>query len=238
MARSIGPTDTHSGFAVAAIDDASSRAKAFDRAERHSRRVRRLKVVMPLAALVITAGFVGYSYLATPAQVAIDTDASNLEDGKLVMNSPKLEGFTKDGRPYSVSATRATQDFDKQDIISLDGIDAKMPVEAENWARVVATSGVFDRKANTLDVPTDILVTTADGTTATLKSGFLDIANGSLKSATPVDIQSHGSRITADSMIVLDKGHRVIFETRVRVHIDSVRARAAQEARGDMNASN
>ena len=87
-------------------------------------------------------------------------------------------------------------------------------------------------------MPTDILVTTTDGMIAKLKSAFLDIANGSLKSITPVDIQSHGSRITADSMAVLENGRRVIFETRVRVYIDPVQMKAAQAARGDTNASN
>lgn len=239
MARSIEPTGAHAGLAIPAGGDAAnSRADAFSQAERHSRRVRRLKIVLPFLAVVMSAGFVGYSYLSTPASVAIETEGSAFAEGKLVMNSPKLEGFTKDGRPYSVNATRAIQDFDAQDIINLDGIDAKMPVETQNWARVEATSGVYDRAANTLDVPTDILVTTTDGMVAKLKSAFLDIDNGSLKSTTPVDIQSHGSSITADSMSVLENGRRVIFETRVRVYIDPVQMKAAQAARGDMNASN
>ena len=110
-------------------DAANSRADAFSRAERHSRRVRRLKILLPFLAVVMSAGFVAYSYVSTPASVAIQTEDSAFVEGKLVMNSPKLEGFTKDGRPYTVSATRAIQDLDAQDIISLDGIDAKMPVE-------------------------------------------------------------------------------------------------------------
>ncbi|MEP9386717.1 LPS export ABC transporter periplasmic protein LptC [Mesorhizobium sp. KR9-304] len=239
MARSTESTGTHADFAISAAGDAgNSRAEAFSQAERHSRRVHRLKIMLPLLAVVMSVGFIGYSYLSTPASVTVQTEGSAFTEGKLVMDSPKLEGFTKDGRPYSVSAARATQDFDKQDIISLDGIDAKMPVEAENWARVEATSGVYDRAANTLDVSTDILVTTTDGMVAKLKSAFLDIANGSLKSTTPIDIQSHGSRITADSMAVLENGKRVIFETHVRVYIDPVQMKAAQAARGDMNASN
>jgi lipopolysaccharide export system protein LptC len=237
LARSIEPAGSHADFATGA-DATSSRAEAFDRAQRHSRRVRRLKIALPLLAVLMAVGFAGYSFVSTPAPVPIQTEGSAFEEGKLVMNSPKLEGFTKDGRPYSVNATRATQDFDRQDIINLDGIDAKMPVEADNWARVEAISGVYDRTANTLDVPTDILVTTTDGLVAKFRSAFLDINNGSLKSATPVDIQSHGSRITADSMSVLENGKRVIFETRVRVHIDPVQLKAAQAARGEANASN
>lgn len=239
MARSVGTTETHAGFAIPTYGGAANaRAQAFSAAERHSRRVRRLKVLLPALALLMAGGFVAYSVLATPQAATIQAEKSDFTEGKLVMNGPKLEGFTKDGRPYSVNATRAIQDFDKQDIVNLDGIDAKMPVERGNWARVEAVSGVYDRTANTLDVPTDILVTTTDGLVARLKSAFLDINGGSLKSAAPVDIQSHGSRITADSMAVLESGKRVIFETRVKVYIDPVQLKAAQAARSEANASN
>ena len=39
-------------------------------------------------------------------------------------------------------------------------------------------------------------------------------------------------------MTVLENGKRVIFETRVRVYIDPVQTKAAQAAKGDVNASN
>jgi len=237
LARSIEPTDFDTDFAPAGSME-RLRAAAFSRASRHSRRVRALKVLLPVAAVAMATGFVGYSFMATPVQTAIKSEDAAFAEGKLVMNSPKLEGFTRDGRPYTVTATRATQAVDKQDVIELEGIDAKMPVETENWARVEAVGGTYDRNANTLDVPTDILVTTTDGMVAKLKSAFLDINGGTLKSATPVDIESHGSRITAESMSVFDNGKRVVFETKVRVHIDPDRMKSAQAERGSANASN
>jgi lipopolysaccharide export system protein LptC len=237
--RSIGSTDTQASFAIPIAGDVThSRVDAFGRAERHSRRVRLLKLALPLAAIGMAAGFVGYSFLSTPVAVSIDTEGSAFTEGKLVMASPKLEGFTKDGRPYLVVASRAIQDFAQQDIINLEGIDAKMPVERDNWARVEAKSGVYDRAANTLDVKSDITVTTTNGMVAKLKSAFLDIRKGSLKTPDPVDIQFNGSKITADSMALLENGKLVIFEKRVRMNIDPVQMKAAQAARGDTNASN
>lgn len=237
MAQSIGPIDFEADFAPA-DDELRARSEAFTRAERHSRRVQILKVVLPAAGLFLAGGLAAYSIMAKPVQTRIEADDSSVAEGKLVMDSPKLEGFTRDGRPYLVTATRAIQDVAAQDVINLDGIDAKMPVEKENWARVEATSGTYNRNANTLDVPTDILLTTTDGLVAKLKSAFLDINGGTLKSDAPVDIQSHGSRITADTMAVHDNGKLVIFETSVRVHIDPVQTKAAQAERGGADASN
>lgn len=217
---------------------AGSRAEAFRRAQRHSRRVRWLKVMLPGLAVLMTGGLIAYSVLIIPDHATIAPAGPSPAEGKLVMDAPRLEGFTGDGRAYSVDAARATQDYDQQDIVDLEGIDAKMPIENGNWARVETSNGTYDRIANTLDVPTDIVVTTTDGLVARLKSAFLDINNGTLKTTSPIDIQSYGSRITADSMQVLDNGKRAVFENRVKVHIDLGRLKEAQAARGETNASN
>lgn len=215
-----------------------SRGDAFGRAQRHSRNVRRLKILLPVLGLLLVTGFAAMSIVSAPPAVSVQETDSDFAEGKLVMANPKLEGFTKSGQPYSMVAGRAVQDFEQQGIVRLEGIDAKMPVEKDNWARVQAESGVFDRNENTLDVKTDITVTTTDGLVAKLKSAFLDINNGNLKTAEPVDIQSNGSTITAGSMAILENGKRVIFEKRVRVHIDPDRVKAAEAARRDINASN
>jgi lipopolysaccharide export system protein LptC len=151
------------------------------------------------------------------------------------MANPKLEGVTKGGRPYLMTADRAIQSFDNESIIDLEGIDAKMPVEGDNWARIVAKTGVYDRKANTLQLQTDVNITTTDGMVGKLDSVFVDIGTGAMKSADPVDIEQRGSRITADSMQILDDGKRLVFEKRVRMNIVP---EAEGPASGGTNASN
>ena len=43
----------------------------FQTAERHSRRVRRLKFMLPLAGALLALGFVGYSWVLKPSAVEI-----------------------------------------------------------------------------------------------------------------------------------------------------------------------
>lgn len=240
LARTIEPTGSQAGFAIPAAGSLNrARVEAFGRAERHSRRVRRLKVVLPLSAIAMIAAFVGYTYLTKPAQVSVDAAVgSSISDGKLVMSNPKLEGFTKDGKPYSMTARRAVQSFEQQGVIDLEGIDGTMTVEDGNAARVVAETGVYDRGKNTLDLKTEITVTTTSGIVATLQSAFLDIDKGTLLTTDPVEITSNGSMIVADSMSLLDNGKLIVFEKRVRMTIDQSKAGAAQKGGGETNASN
>ncbi|MFS9599196.1 hypothetical protein, partial [Klebsiella variicola] len=69
----------------------SERAVAFDSAQRHSRRVRILKLALPVIAGIIAIAFPVYSYLKTPPAAPVQADGSAFSNGKLVMANPKLE---------------------------------------------------------------------------------------------------------------------------------------------------
>lgn len=201
----------------------------FVTAQRHSRRVRMLKIVLPLLGIAIAAGFAGYSYLITPPKVSVDVAGTALKDGKLVMANPRLDGFTKENLPYSLSAMRAIQEIGNASVISLEQIDANFPVSQTNSATVDAPAGIYDREKNTLDITGEMTVTTTDGMVARLKSAFFDINKGVLTTGQPVDIRTAGSHIAADSMTLSEGGKVMVFQDRVRVTVDRGKMMAARK---------
>lgn len=220
----------HSGLSITPVEaETPERADAFARAARHSRSVKVLKFILPVSAVIMAVAFVSVSYLSTPSSLAVHAEGGTISDGRLVMANPNLDGLTKDNLPYSMKALRAIQDFQNEGVIELEGIDAKLPISADNIATIDATRGVFDRNTNTLDITSPITVTTSDGMIAKLQSAFLDIAKGDLKTSEAVDITHKGTKITSDSMSVLENGKVLVFENRVRMNIDPVRAKAAQD---------
>ncbi|WP_027060206.1 LPS export ABC transporter periplasmic protein LptC [Mesorhizobium loti] len=230
LARPNEPTSPEMELAPPA--DGPTRSDAFDRAQRHSRRVRVLKFAVPLAAALIAVAFPVYSYLAAPVAIAVQTEGTAFTNGKLVMANPKLNGFTKQKQPYSMTALRAIQDVNTQGIIELEGIDAKVPVGPDNVAAVKASHGTYDRDGNTMKLTSDVTITTTDGMQAKFKSVFLDMGKGTMKTDDPVDVSRGGSQITANSMSVQDNGKVLVFENRVRVNIDPAALKAA-EAKGE-----
>lgn len=207
-------------------------ADAFALAERHSRRVRVLKIAFPVAAAVLAIGFAAFSYLQSPADVAVDTTESAFVDGKLVMAMPQLEGVTKDNRPYEMLAQRAIQELSKPGVIKLDAISAKLPLFDKDWVSIDAPEGTYDRDNNTLDMKDPFRIKTSNGLSATINSAFIDMGNSTMKTADPVDITMNGTRITADSMSVLEKGKLFVFDKRVRLVIDPARLREMRSANG------
>ncbi|MBE1206344.1 LPS export ABC transporter periplasmic protein LptC [Aminobacter carboxidus] len=238
MARPIETSGGGSGVAVdTAIALATSRADAFDRAARHSRRVRFLKRALPLAAIVLAALFGGYTYLAAPPSIQVKAEGAAFSEGKLVMAKPQLSGFTRDNLPYSMTADRAVQDPANQGVVELLGIDANLPISADNIAKVDAVRGIYDREGNTLNLTEQVIVKTSDGMVAKLKSAYLDMGSGAMKSDEPVEISLDGSKITSDSMSMLENGKVVVFEKKVRVDIDPARMKAAQNGSGGGSAA-
>jgi lipopolysaccharide export system protein LptC len=193
--------------------------QAFRRADRHSRRVRLLKIALPSLAVLTAAGFAAYSYFAIPPIEGVSVQGAAISDGKLVMANPKLDGFTKDNLPYSMTATRATQDLKQTGVIMLEQIDAKLPIDAEISALVAAASGTYDNSTNRLDIDSAITIKTTDGMEAKLGSAKIDIGSGTMTTSDPVEIERQGSRIEAESMSVSESGKLVVFERRVKVRI-------------------
>ncbi len=191
----------------------------FNRAKRHSRRVRLLKLGLPAAALLLVGLFAAWAWISAPGGFAIDITGSAIKDGKLVMANPKLNGFTKDNLPYAMTADRAIQDLSDTTKIVLENIDARLPIEAENWANITARDGVFDNENNTLDVLSPMTIKTSDGMVAKLASAFVDMKSGTITSSQPVSINMDGSTLHADTMVADNNGGVVVFEKRVRMTV-------------------
>lgn len=211
--------------------DPRARDRAFARARRHSRRVRLLRILLPSLAVIVVAGFVGAT------QVSRTTDLSALgniaiEDGKVVMSNPKLEGVNRDNLPYSMTAERAVQDGLTGGPVRLEGIDARLPFDRSNYAQVDSASAIYDRERNTLVFDAETTVTTTSGLTATLQSAQLDIEKGDLTTSDPVAISLEGTDIAADGMTVVENGKVLIFEKRVKVAIEPSRVRTPEKMNG------
>lgn len=214
---------------------AAARGEAFRKAKDHSRRVRLMKLALPVLALAMAGGFASYSWISTPGDISFDISKASYADGKLVMANPKLDGFTKDDLPYSMAAMRAVQNMKESGVFELDAIEAKLPIDADSWATVAAPRGIYDRDNNTIDFTGDVIITTTDGMTAKFSKAFFDIGKGNLKTSDPVDIEAGGTQIAADSMRVLENGKVLIFEKRVRMEIAPGQLRTSAETIGDTN---
>jgi len=189
----------------------------FKRAKNHTRRVKFLKIFMPVMGLLIIMALLGAFFIRQIFTPNIDIGAIALEDGKLVMENPNLSGVDANSRPFNLSATRALQDADQPKRVELIKIDARLPIDDTNFADIRAGNGIYDADAKTLQLYEKVKVNTSDGMRINLEDADIDIAIGRLITEKPVTANSEQADISSERLLVEENGDRLVFEGKVRM---------------------
>jgi lipopolysaccharide export system protein LptC len=193
---------------------------AYARARLHSARVKKLKILLPALALLISAGFIAVSFLSNLIPGNLQFDGATIEDGKIVMQKPAMSGRNAEGTFYSMTAKRALQDVKSPNLITLESIEAVVPANNDLTAKVIATSGIFDRDTDRMNMTAPFKLLLSNGITANFQSAFLDTRAGEMTSDEPITISTPNASVVANSLQIEDKGSTVIFEGGVKVVID------------------
>jgi lipopolysaccharide export system protein LptC len=194
---------------------ADPRRHAYGEAVRHSSRVRFLRRVLPSLALVILS-LVGVIAWFDPLRIVrdlpLDVLKLSIRDNKLVMDAPKLSGFTKDGRGYNITARAAAQDLTKANMIELDGIVANFTLTSSGKTELTATKGVYDAKADVVQLTEGIVIKSTSGYEGRLTDALITVKKGHIVTANPIDIIFNNGSLRADKMEIFDNGARAFFE--------------------------
>jgi lipopolysaccharide export system protein LptC len=202
-----------------AMPYAETQDDAYGAALAHSRRVRRLRVLLPVSAAIISAIFIGVSFVRAYLPENLTIQSAKIEDGKIVMESPAIAGRNDDGISYSMTATRALQDIANPNMITLENVKAAMPLNDDVIARVTAEGGVFDRSADRLDMTKPFQVNLSNGITAYFQSALLDVPRSLMETSDPVRITMEEGSIVAKSMKITDNGKTILFAGQVQINL-------------------
>jgi lipopolysaccharide export system protein LptC len=198
--------------------DDPRRERARRAASGHSRAVRRLRWLLPAAALVIVAGFAG-AMVAPSLMPGIDLGDVGVSTEGLVMANPKLSGHDGD-RSYDITAERAVQSLTNPKLIELDGIDARISLPNEAWVVLKAKHGQYDSEVERLKLSEGITVESSDGEEATFTTADIDLKTGLVVSDSPLTIDGPRGKITAGSAEATGDGTGIVFKNRVKVILD------------------
>jgi lipopolysaccharide export system protein LptC len=192
--------------------------RAFHAAERNSRRVRILRVVLPVLVIVGVAVFWGTARFI-PGDVAaiVESAGVDVESNSVVMQAPHISGFEGTRRAYEVKADSAVQSLDDPKVVTFNVIDGRFGLEDAGEAKLDATVGIYDGNTNTLTLKDGISVQTNTGYSATLQGAAIDLAKGTLTSDQPLEIRTGEGSIRANGVSIADRGKRVVFSNGVKV---------------------
>ncbi|WP_296065843.1 LPS export ABC transporter periplasmic protein LptC [uncultured Agrobacterium sp.] len=192
--------------------------RAYGVALRHSARVRRLKIILPVSSVIISLVFIAVSVIRTWAPENVSLESARIEDGKIVMEKPAVAGRNEKGIDYSMNADRALQDIANPNLMTLEKVLAAVPVN-DGVAQVIAKEGVFDRATNKLTMTAPFDINLSNGIQAKFQSADVDLKAGKMSSKDPVSIKTNDGSIVAQSIDIADNGKTIVFSGQVRARI-------------------
>jgi lipopolysaccharide export system protein LptC len=192
-----------------AFEAAGDRRRA---SARRSLRVASLKLLLPLAALVIVAIAFAWPQLGgDQVPRRIDRLATSGEDrDTLRMLNATFVSEDGEKRPFTVIARQATQSSEAESKVDLVQPKADLVLEDGTWVAIHADAGVFDRVDRSLALAGDVRLFHDSGAEVRTPSAFVELDDGRATGREPVTAISPSGRIDGEGFDVVDRG-RVIF---------------------------
>ncbi len=197
-----------------AAGEANDRTRAFERAARHSRLVRALRIAIPALLGVVVSATLFVSWfdpLKVLVRLPIDHGKLVVSGTRITMQAPKLTGYTRDQRWYELSAGGASQDITRPDIVELQEIRAKIEAQDKSTIHLSAADGTFNRKGGLLTLSRNVVLRSSNGFEMHLEEASVDTGNGEVVSNKPVAVFTEDSTLNSDRLEVLQSGDVVRF---------------------------
>ena len=197
--------------------------RAFRAARRHCRHVRTLRIAIPAAVVAVIIGGFAFSAVIKPlralSKLPVDLGSVVVSGTKIMMQQPRIAGFTRDNRRYDVTAQAAGQDVTKPDLVELQGIHATMEMQDNAVFDTTAQNGIYNSKSEQLTLTNHIVVTSTNGYEALLSEALLDVRGNKIISEKPVYVKTSTATVNANRLEVIDGGDVIRFERGVNVEL-------------------
>lgn len=188
-----------------------------------SRLVRRLRIALPILALVLVAAF----FFNTQSNTVDDAFLKDFEDmsasaDELRMANPRFAGIDDRGRPFEITAEAAKQVPGSRNYVELD-LPRAVQGDGDDQSVVTAEKGLYQSEANVLelsdgvtlkhDIGADTYALRTPAATVSIKDEIVTSEGGVGGEG------SDGSTLQADKMKAYNSEGRVVFEGNVRMRI-------------------
>jgi lipopolysaccharide export system protein LptC len=196
--------------------------RVFRRARRHSRVIRVLRIALPVGLVAMLSLTLAVAYLK-PFQaltnLPLDPGKVGISGSKITMEQPRLAGFTRDNRPYELTARAAAQDLTKPGILELLDLHARVQMQDQGTVVISAINGIYDTKADVLKLADDVLLSSSTGVDARLKEATVDMKKGTIVSESPVEVKMLNGTVNANRLEVTENGASVSFQRGVETYL-------------------
>lgn len=146
-----------------------------------------------------------------PNEGTLTVERVETTPGQIELVKARYEGVDATGRPYTVSAEKASRSTTDGDIVILQQPIADLTLKNGTWLAVTAQEGTYNRTSAQLNLEGDVTLFHDAGYELKTKTLDIDIKSGQAVSKTTTNLQGPLGSIAANGMTVYNAGERVVF---------------------------
>lgn len=157
-----------------------------------------MRVALPLAAIVVGAGAMLWPLLNDgEASFTLSREDLVQRDDTVRVIGARYAGRDRAGKRFEVRADEALQNEPDDERILIEGLEARMNLNADNAAYVRAERGVYRFDTQALEAADGVRLVTTDGYRVETAGATVDLGNRTARSAGPVTGTSRLGRFQA-----------------------------------------
>lgn len=181
------------------------------RSRRHSARVRRMRLLLPVIALIVVAVVMAVAGHEAPLAPVPREQVMPKSISRNELQNPKFQSEDSSNRPYTITAEKATQNTSDMDNIMLDKPVADMSLEKEGWVAIKAANGTYNQATGNLNLDGKVEAHHDSGYELETEKMHIDVKSKKLVSTTPVTGHGPSADITASGLEADDVEKKVTF---------------------------
>jgi lipopolysaccharide export system protein LptC len=196
----------------------SGRENAIPAAIRHSARVSRLRKWILWTAGGVSA-FIALAVLVESLRfLPIDLRLARvaLKGTRIVIETPKLVGYRKDGRPYEVRAKVGMQDISRPELFDLEGLEVRVETKGDEAVTLTAPNASYSTRADSAKMKGGVRITDSKSFDMRTESANMDFKASVMTSSAPVTLHIDGGEVAANRVEFQQKDRRATFTGNVR----------------------
>ena len=134
-----------------------------------------------------------------------------LKGTRIVIETPKLVGYRKDGRPYEVRAKVGIQDMTKPNVFELEKLEVHVENSAENAVNLTAAQGVYNANTDHADMTGGVRIFDDKSFDMQMDAAQMDFKAGVMTSDKPALLKLTGGEVRANAVEFSQHERRATF---------------------------
>ncbi len=202
-------------------------------ADRYTRVVRLLRILLPLAALVIIGVLISrLNQSPQNIQVMPTTEETAEPSGEIEMLAAKYSGVDAAGRPFRITAERASRPLAGDENVMLESPVGRMQLDGEDWIAARADTGRYRAEDSRLLLQGNVKLYNNTGYVLVTEKMVVSTSDGRAVSETRVRGKGPAGTIDAKGGVdVIDNGARTVFKGPAKLVLQP--GKMKQDGRGE-----